>query len=63
MVVVDHDRGCLIWAAEGWSKDVLRRLLKEELAREQRLGIEVVTADGCRWIKTPVTTLMMSSAS
>lgn len=54
MVVVDHDRGCLIWAAEGWSKEVLRRFLKEELTREQRLGIEVVTADGCRWIKTLV---------
>ena len=54
MVVVDHDRGCLIWAAEGWSKDVLRRFLKDELTREQRLGIEVVTADGCRWIKTLV---------
>lgn len=54
MVVVDHDRGCLIWAAEGWSKDVLRRFLRDELTREQRGGIEVVTADGCRWIKTLV---------
>lgn len=54
MVVVDHDRGRLIWAAEGWSKDVLRRFLKEELTREQRLGVEVVTADGCRWIRTLV---------
>lgn len=54
MVVVDHDRGCLIWAAEGWSKEVLRRFLKEELTREQRLSIEMVTADGCRWIKTLV---------
>lgn len=26
----------------------------DELTREQRLGIEVVTADGCRWIKTLV---------
>lgn len=50
MVVVDHDRGCLIWAAGGWSKEVLRRFLKEELTREQRLSIEVVTADGYRWI-------------
>lgn len=54
MVVVDHDRGCLIWAAEGWSKEVLRRFLKDELTREQRLSIEVVTADGCRWIRTLV---------
>lgn len=50
MVVVDHDRGCLIWAAGGWSKEELRRFLKEELTREQRLSIEVVTADGYRWI-------------
>ncbi|MCL1848048.1 MAG: ISL3 family transposase [Coriobacteriia bacterium] len=50
MVVVDHDRGCLIWAAEGWSKDVLNRFL-DEMTREQRRAIEVVTADGCRWIK------------
>lgn len=34
----------------GWSKEVLRRFLKEELTREQRLSIEVVTADGYRWI-------------
>lgn len=54
MVVVDHDRGCLIWAAEGWGKEVLRRFLRDELTREQRLSIEVVTADGCRWIKTLV---------
>jgi transposase len=50
MVVVDHDRGCLIWAAEGWSKDVLKRFLKG-LTWEQRQAIEVVTADGCKWIK------------
>lgn len=29
---------------------MLRRFLKEELTREQRLSIEVVTADGYRWI-------------
>jgi len=49
-VVVDHDRGCLIWAAEGYGKDVLKRFLKE-LTPEQREGIEVVTADGAKWIK------------
>ncbi len=54
MVVVDHDRGCLVWVAEGWSREALRWFLKEELTREQGLGIEVVTADGRRWIKTPV---------
>lgn len=52
-VVVDHDRGCLIWAAEGYGKDVLNRFL-DELTREQRRAIEVVTADGAKWIKTLV---------
>ena len=49
-VVVDHDRGCLIWAHEGTGKDVLNLFL-DELTREQRRAIEVVTADGARWIR------------
>jgi transposase len=44
-VVVDHDRGCLIWAHEGTGKDVLNLFL-DELTREQRRAIEVVTASG-----------------
>ena len=52
-VIVDHDRGCLVWAAEGYGKDVLTQFL-DELTREQRRAIEVVTADGARWIKTLV---------
>ncbi len=52
-VVVDHDRGCLIWAHEGCGKAVLDLFLGE-LTREQRRGIEVVTADGARWIKALV---------
>jgi transposase len=49
-VVVDHDRGCLVWAHEGYGKEVLNLFL-DELTREQRRGIEVVTADGARWIR------------
>ncbi|MGN8941205.1 ISL3 family transposase [Collinsella bouchesdurhonensis] len=49
-VVVDHDRGCLIWAHEGTGKDVLNLFL-DELTREQRRAIEAVTADGARWIR------------
>jgi transposase len=52
-VVVDHDRGCLIWAHEGYGKEVLNIFL-DELTREQRRGIKVVTADGARWIKALV---------
>jgi transposase len=52
-VVVDHDRGCLIWAHEGYGKEVLSLFL-DELTREQRRAIEVVTADGARWIRALV---------
>ena len=41
-VVVDHDRGCLIWAHEGTGKDVLNLFL-DELTREQRRAIEAVS--------------------
>lgn len=37
-VVVDHDRGCLIWAHEGTGKEVLGLFL-DELTREQRRAI------------------------
>ena len=46
----DDDRGCLIWAHEGTGKDVLNLFL-DEFTREQRRVIEVVTADGARWIR------------
>ena len=52
-VVVDHDRGCLVWAHEGYGKEV-PGLFLDELTREQRRAIEVVTADGARWIKSLV---------
>ena len=52
-VVVDHDRGGLDWAHEGYGRDVLNLFL-DELTREQRRAIEVVTADGAKWIKTLV---------
>ena len=52
-VVVDHDRGRLVWAHEGYGRDVLNLFL-DELTREQRRAIEVVTADGAKWIRTLV---------
>ena len=48
-VVVDHDRGCLVWAHEGTGKDVLNLSL-DGLAREQRRAMEAVAADGARRI-------------
>lgn len=48
-VVVDHDRGRIVWAAKGRGKRQLNDFL-DLLTDEQRAGIEVVTADGARWI-------------
>ena len=45
-VVVDHDRGCLVWAHEGYGKDV-PDLFLDEPVREQR-AIEGTAADGAR---------------
>lgn len=49
-VVVDHDRGRLVWAHEGTGREVLNLFL-DQLTREQRRAVEVVTADGARWIR------------
>lgn len=49
-VVVGHDRGCLIWAHEGYGKEVLD-LFFGGLTREKRRAIGVVTADGAKWIR------------
>lgn len=52
-VVVDHDSGRLVWAGDGTGKEVLRSFLRQ-LTRGQRRSIEVVTADGARWIRSAV---------
>ncbi len=52
-VVAGHDRGCLIWAHEGYGKDV-PDLFPGGLTREQRRGVEVAAADGAKWIKALV---------
>lgn len=48
-VVVDHDRGRVVWAAKGHGKRQLNDFL-DLLTDAQRAGIEVVTADGARWV-------------
>lgn len=48
-VVLDHDTGRVVWCAKGHGKDVLRSFFSL-LAPDQRASIEVVTADGARWI-------------
>ena len=52
-VVVDHDRGRVVWAAKGHGKRQLNDFL-DLLTEGQRAGIELVTADGARWISDVV---------
>lgn len=48
-VVVDHDRGRVVWCCEGHGKDRLNAFF-DLLTEGQRASIEVVTADGASWI-------------
>lgn len=48
-VVVDHDTGKVIWVAKGHGKTVLKAFF-QSLTNEQRAKIELVSADGARWI-------------
>lgn len=48
-VVVNHDTGCVIWAAKNHGKGVLTKFFKM-LTEQQRASIEVVTGDGAGWI-------------
>lgn len=52
-VIVNHDTSSLVWAHEGKGEDVLK-LFFAQLTPYQRNCIEVVTADGARWIKKVV---------
>lgn len=53
-VIVDHDRGCVVWACKGHGRKQLDMFL-DLLTQEQRDAIETVTADGARWIADAVT--------
>uniref|UniRef100_UPI0005B9BB54 ISL3 family transposase n=1 Tax=Bifidobacterium callitrichos TaxID=762209 RepID=UPI0005B9BB54 len=48
-VVVDHDRGRVVWMHEGHGEKVFD-LFFETLTEAQRASIRVVTGDGARWI-------------
>lgn len=52
-VVVDHDRGRVVWACRGHGKARLNEFL-DLLDDGQREAIEVVTADGASWIADAV---------
>jgi transposase len=48
-VVVDNDKGTLLWASPGYGKGVLEKFLGE-LTDDEKAGIESYSADGARWI-------------
>ena len=52
-VVVDHEHKRVIWAHDGYGKQVLD-LFFEELTLEQRASIRIVTGDSARWIDSSV---------
>lgn len=52
-VVTDHDRGQLVWAAEGRSGDTLRQFF-DELGEERARLLTHVSADGAEWIRAVV---------
>jgi transposase len=53
LVVVDHDSGALVWAAEGRDKATLHKFF-DLLGDEGCAGIEVVSADAASFIRTVV---------
>ncbi|MCF0217259.1 MAG: transposase, partial [Fibrobacteraceae bacterium] len=42
---------CVIWAHEGYGKNVLEIFMRQ-LSVEQRESVELVTCDGARWIRS-----------
>ena len=52
-VVVDHDSGRLVWAAEGRDEETLNRFFRA-LGRRRSLRITHVSADGASWISKVV---------
>ena len=52
-VVVDHERHRVIWAHDGYGRDVFDLFFKQ-LTDEQRASIRVVTGDGAKWIDSCV---------
>jgi transposase len=52
-VVIDHDTGRLVWAAEGRDKDTVGRFF-DLLGTDRASKIKVVSADAAEWISTVV---------
>lgn len=52
-VVVDHDTGRIVWAAQGRNKETLNRFF-DDLGPDRTRKITVVSADAAEWISTVV---------
>jgi len=52
-VVVNHDTGKVVWVSKGHGKTVLTKFFNV-LTEQQREKIQLVSADGAKWIKTCV---------
>lgn len=48
-VVVNHDTGAVVWCHDGCGRKVFDAFF-ESLTEEQRASIELVSADGARWV-------------
>ncbi len=48
-VVINHDTVRVVWVAPGHGKETLTKLF-ELLSEEQRAAIQLVSADGAKWI-------------
>lgn len=48
-VIVNHDTNTVVWASEGHSKSLLKKLHKQ-LTLEQFSTIKIVARDGAKWI-------------
>jgi transposase len=52
-IVIDHDAGRLVWAAEGRNKETLAKFFAE-LGTDRARALTHVSADGAEWIHTVV---------
>ena len=52
-MVVDHKRKRVVWAHDGYGKEVPGLFLRQ-LTDEQRASIRIVTGDGAKWIDSSV---------
>ncbi|MGC4936239.1 ISL3 family transposase, partial [Gordonia sp. DT30] len=53
-VVINHDTGLVVWAAEGRDSDTLRRFF-DALGPERSARVKKVSADGADWIWSVIT--------